>query len=97
MQCTNQALRQGLLAGSPLNIAMVGIWVLVYLFMPAAILGSVMGVLGTVVLAAVAAAVRGVYIRWNPIGFLCTADPAGAGGGATGAWHPGRDPIWIEG
>ncbi len=55
MQCTNQALRQGLLAGSPLNIAMVGIWVLVYLFMPAAILGSVMGVLGTVVLAAVAA------------------------------------------
>ena len=55
MQCTNQALRQGLLAGSPLNIAMVGIWVLVYLFMPAAILGPVMGVLGTVVLAAVAA------------------------------------------
>ena len=54
MQCTNQALRRALWAGSPLNIAMVGIWVLVYMFMPAAIFGSGMGILGTIVLASVA-------------------------------------------
>lgn len=55
MQCTNQFLRRALWAGSPLNVAMVGIWVLVYIFMPAAIFGSGMGILGTVALAAVAA------------------------------------------
>ena len=55
MQCTNQALRRALWAGSPLNVAMVGIWVLVYIFMPAAIFGSGMGILGTIVLASVAA------------------------------------------
>lgn len=55
IQCTNHALRRALWAGSPLNIAMVGIWVLVYIFMPAAIFGSGMGILGTIVLASVAA------------------------------------------
>ena len=55
MQCTNQALLRALLAGSPLNIGMVGIWVLVYIFMPAAIFGPALGLLGTVALAAVAA------------------------------------------
>lgn len=54
MQCTNQALRRALWAGSLLNVAMVGIWVLVYIFMPAAIFGPGMGILGTIVLASVA-------------------------------------------
>lgn len=55
MQCTNQALLRALLAGSPLNIGMVGIWMLVYIFMPTAIFGPALGLLGTVALAAVAA------------------------------------------
>ena len=55
MQCTNEALLHALWAGSPLNIGMVGIWVLMYIFMPAAIFGPGLGMLGTVVLAAVAA------------------------------------------
>ena len=55
MQCTNQALLRELLAGSPFNIGIVGIWVLVYIFMPAAIFGPALGMLGTVALAAVAA------------------------------------------
>lgn len=84
MQCTNQALRRALWAGSPLNVAMVGIWVLVYIFMPTAIFGSGMGILGTIVLASVAAYLwiwstpealnlyLGIWLAWSVLDVLVT-------------------------
>lgn len=52
---SNKALLQELLANTPLNLPRVFLLALLYILMPCAVLGSRLGVLGTAVMAAVAA------------------------------------------
>ena len=54
-QLTDKELLWNLLASTPLNLPRVIVYALYFIFMPAAILGPVLGVIGTAVLAGVAA------------------------------------------
>ena len=54
-QLTDKELLRNLLANTPLNLPRVFVYALYFIFMPAAILGPVLGVIGTALLAGVAA------------------------------------------